>query len=370
MNIGFDAKRAFHNFSGLGNYSRLLIQSLSELHKENQYYLYTPKYKPHTLHRFVNQDNCKIVIPNNIVSLLPSTFWRSYFMANDINSQNIEIFHGLSGELPFPTLKMPKVVTIHDVIFMRYPKYYSAYDRKMYEKKFHQACKIADKIITVSKQTADDCIHFLGADSQKIEIGYQSCDPMFFLPANENDIRKVYDLPEKFILNVGTIEARKNLLNLVKVLKFIDDDISLVAIGRKTPYFIQVEKYIKENHLSHRVKFMHNIPFHDFPEIYSAASVFVYPSVFEGFGIPVLEALAVGTPVATSNISSMPEVGGDAALYFDPLNIDNMATQINLLLHDNDTIAALNENRRKQLEKFSIESIAENVNNIYKTVRL
>jgi glycosyltransferase involved in cell wall biosynthesis len=369
MIIGFDAKRAFHNYSGLGNYSRLLIQSLSDIYKENKYFLFTPKYKLHPLLNFVENENCKIVTPTGINNLLPSSFWRTFSMVNEINAQNIEVFHGLSGELPVFTLKMPKVVTIHDVIFMRYHEYYTAFDRKMYEKKFRYACKMADKIITVSKQTADDCIRFLDADTQKIEIGYQSCEPMFFAPVTENNISENYDLPNKFILNIGTIEERKNLLNLVKALKFIDDDISLVAIGRKTFFTVQIEEYIKENNLSHRVKLMHNVPFSDFPALYSAASAFVYPSVFEGFGIPVLEALAVGIPIATSNISSMPEVGGDAALYFDPYNIGDMADKINLLLHDNKTVTKLKENRKKQLDKFSIKSVSENVNEIYKSIK-
>jgi glycosyltransferase involved in cell wall biosynthesis len=368
MNIGFDAKRAFHNFSGLGNYSRLLIQSLSELYKENQYYLYTPKYKPHPLHNFADQNNCVIKTPTGLASLLPSSFWRSYLMSNNINAQNIDIFHGLSGELPITPLKMPKVVTMHDVIFMRYPEFYSAFDRRMYEKKFRNACKIADKIITVSKQTADDCIKYLGADAKKIEIGYQSCDPIFHTQHFDKNIVKKYSLPEKFILNIGTIEARKNLLNLVKALKYIDDSVSLVSIGRRTPYTAIVEAYIKENRLEHRVKLMHNVPFLEFPVFYAAASAFVYPSVFEGFGIPVLEALTVGTPVATSNISSMPEVGGDAALYFDPENIEDMAEKIKLLLFDKTTVSMLNENRSKQLEKFSIESIAETVNSMYHSI--
>ena len=369
MNIGFDAKRAFHNFSGLGNYSRLLIQSLSELYKENRYFLFTPKYKLDSLYSFADNENCKIITPKNIASLLPSSFWRSYFITNEIQAQKVDLFHGLSGELPVSALKMPKVVTIHDVIFLRYPEYYTAFDRKIYEKKFRHACKIADKIIAISKQTADDCITYLDADAKKIEIAYQSCDAMFFLPVNENNIKKKYNLPEKFILTVGTIEERKNLLNLVKALNFIDDHISLIAVGRKTPYTTLVEEYIKENHLSNRVELLHNVSFSDFPALYNAASVFVYPSVFEGFGIPVLEALAVGTPVATSNLSSMPEVGGDAALYFDPYHVEDIAAQINLLLNNKETLKTLNENRTKQLEKFSIKNIAENVHNIYKTVR-
>ena len=365
MIVGFDAKRAFHNFSGLGNYSRLLIQSLSEFYKENQYVLYTPKYKPHALHNFAEQDNCTIQTPTGLGSLFPDSFWRTFLMSHAVNAQNMDIFHGLSGELPIGALNMPKIVTIHDVIFMRYPEYYTTFDRKMYEKKFRYACKIADKIITVSKQTADDCIKYLDADAKKIEIGYQSCDPIFLAPQLNTHIVEKYNLPEKFILNIGTIESRKNLLHLVKALKYVNDTVSLVAIGRRTPYTAIVEKYIKENDLSNRVKLMHNVPFHDFPALYAAASVFVYPSVFEGFGIPVLEALTVGTPVATSNISSMPEVGGDAALYFNPENIEDMAAKINMLLNDNKVVATLNEYRAVQLEKFSIQNIAANMNEIY-----
>jgi glycosyltransferase involved in cell wall biosynthesis len=286
-------------------------------------------------------------------------------MVNYINAQNVDIFHGLSGELPVSKLKMPKVVTMHDLIFMRFPEYYATFDRKMYEKKFKHACNVADKIIAISKQTADDCIQFLGADAKKIEIAYQSCDPIFFTASKNEEVLKKYNLPARFILSVGTIEARKNLLNLVKALKFIDDDVSLVALGGRTAYTAQVEEYIKDNNLAQRVKLIHDAAFRDFPAIYTAAAAFVYPSVFEGFGIPVLEALAVGAPVATSNISSMPEVGGDAALYFDPYNMEDIVDKINLLLHDKETVARLNENRATQLAKFSIQNIAANVNAIY-----
>ena len=365
MKIGFDAKRAFHNYSGLGNYSRLLINSLSNLYLDNQYFLYTPIYKPHPLHDFVQNDNCKIIAPSGVASWLPSSFWRTFFMVNHINAQNVDVFHGLSGELPVSKLKMPKVVTIHDLIFMRFPEYYAVFDRKMYEKKFKHACNVADKIIAISKQTADDCIHFLDADARKIEIAYQSCDPIFFTSSKNEEVIKKYNLPNRFILSVGTIEARKNLLSLVKALKFMDDDVALVALGGRTPYTAQIEAYIKENNLAQRVKLIHNADFRDFPAIYAVAAAFVYPSVFEGFGIPILEALAVGTPVATSNISSLPEVGGNAVLYFDPHNIEDIAEKVNLLLHDNETVAKLNENRHAQLNKFSIQNIATKVNAIY-----
>jgi len=369
MIIGCDAKRAFFNFSGLGNYSRLLINSLSELYKDNLHLLFTPKFKTHPLHNFANNENCKIITPNRLFSLLPSSFWRSYSIVHDINQHKADIFHGLSGELPFSKLNISKVVTIHDLIFLRYPEYYAAWDRKMYEKKSKHACKVADRIIAISKQTADDCIKFLNADSKKIEVVYQSCDPIFFaFHKTDENIKEMYHLPQKFILCVGTIEARKNLLNLVQAMKFIDEDVSLVAIGRRTSYTNVVENFMKENNLEKRVILKHNVPFRDFPAIYAASSAFVYPSVFEGFGIPVLEALAIGTPVATSNLSSMPEVGGEAALYFDPYNVEDMAQKINLLLNDNEIVKQLNEKREKQLNKFSLNSIAKNVMEIYDSI--
>jgi glycosyltransferase involved in cell wall biosynthesis len=370
MNIGLDAKRAFHNYTGLGNYSRLLIQSMSEQYFDNQYFLFTPEFTTHPLHHFAEKENCKIITPKGINKILPSSLWRSFSVTNDINKQKNDVYHGLSGELPLSTLNIPKVVTIHDLIFMRYPEFYYAFDRKMYENKFRYACKIADIIITISKQTADDCIQFLNADAKKIVIGYQSCDTIFSTSVFDKTISEKYDLPEKYILNIGTIEARKNLLNLVKAMHFIEEDISLVAIGRETSYTSIVEKYIKENNLSHRIILMHSVPFHVFPSIYAAASVFVYPSVFEGFGIPILEALTIGTPTATSNISSMPEVGGDAVLYFNPYNAEEIADRINTLLYDNKIVKELNVNRWKQLEKFSINKIAEKINDIYSLLNI
>lgn len=292
MNIGIDAKRAFKNFSGLGNYSRSLIEGLNKLYPQNNYYLYTPKYRGEgEWLNFSKAENTHIIKPSGIYNSLPSSLWRSYGVASNIKRDKIDLFHGLSGELPVTKLSAPTVVTLHDVICIRYPQFFKPLDRKIYTKKFAQACKDADKIIAISKQTADDIIHYLNADPAKIEIVLQGCDKIFHTQPTAEEIAAAkikYNLPSKFIINVGTIETRKNLVNVIKALKEIPKDVQLIALGRATPYINEVNTAIKEMGLEERVRVIHNATFRDFPAIYKQALALTYVSVFEGFGIPVL----------------------------------------------------------------------------------
>lgn len=368
-NIGIDAKRAFRNFSGLGNYSRALIHGLSRLYPYNQYFLYTPDYDGEGKWLdFSKGDNIKIVKPCGLYQAIPQALWRSAGITSNLKRDKIDLFHGLSGELPIINLSIPKVVTMHDVIFLRYPQYYKSLDRYIYEKKFRQACKNADKIIAISKQTADDLISFMDADPAKIEIVYQGCDKIFYTPPTTEKMRLVkekYNLPDKFIVNVGTIETRKNLINVVKALKELPHEIKLVALGRATPYLEEVNHAVKELGLQERVQIIHNASFQDFPAIYKQAVVLTYVSVFEGFGIPVLEGLTIGTPVITSNLSSMPEAGGDAALYVDPLNPQEIAAHINMLLSSPTIVESIVEKGKMHAGKFKEEEVVSNVHKIY-----
>lgn len=371
-NIGIDAKRAFRNFSGLGNYSRSLIQGLSHIYPYNQYYLYTPDYKGEGKWLdFSKGENIHIVKPEGIYGALPNSLWRSAGIASNIANDHIELFHGLSGELPVTNIKVPKVVTMHDVIFLRYPQYYTKIDRHIYEKKFRHACKSADKIIAISRQTADDIIRLLDADPAKIEVIYQGCDKIFYTPPTPQQMQAVkekYHLPDKFIVNVGTIESRKNLVNVVKAMADIPKDIQLIALGRATPYIEEVNSVIQQMGLQERVRLIHDANFADFPAIYKQAAAITYVSVFEGFGIPVLEGLTIGTPVITSNISSMPEAGGDAALYVNPLNPQEIASHINMLLSSPTIVQSIVAKGKMYAEKFKEEEVVRNVHQIYSSL--
>ena len=322
--IGIDAKRAFMNFSGLGNYSRAFISAMSSYYPQRRYILYTPKNRLRPgMEDFLNSPQIEVRMPHGLNALLSSMRWRSHTISRNIAADGVELYHGLSGELPLSPISAKRVVTMHDAIFMRFPQLYKPIDRRVYAKKFAAACKSADKIVAISRATADDIIHYFGADPAKIEVIYQGCDRIFYNIPSQSDVELVrakYSLPPKYILSVGTIEERKNLVTTVRALKELPSEISLVAVGRPTPYMERVKAAISELGLESRVQFIHGASFADFPAIYKGAEALVYISIYEGFGLPVLEGITVGVPVVTSNLSAMPEAGGDAVCLVDPSN--------------------------------------------------
>ena len=210
---------------------------------------------------------------------------------------------------------------------MRYPQYYQSIDRKIYTYKFRKASENADKIIAISECTKRDIIRYFNIPDDKIEVVYQGCDPVFARPVSKKEkdrVRAAYGLPERFILSVGTIEERKNLLLAVKAVEKLDD-VHLVAIGKSTDYAKKVQDYVEAHGLENRVHIIHNLKFGDLPILYLLASLFVYPSRFEGFGIPIVEALSAGVPVIASTGSCLEEAGGEHSIYVDPDDVEGMA---------------------------------------------
>lgn len=339
MNIGFDAKRITHNATGLGNYSRFAVNILAAHYPGNNYLLYTPSQGKENLRKQVSvTPSVSFRYPASRF-LYPKALWRSRGIVTDMKRDGVELFHGLSNELPFGLAKagIRSVVTIHDLIFLRYPRLYPVIDRQIYTYKFWKACREADKIIAVSETTRRDIVSFFGIDDRKIEVVYQGCDPAFALragAAEKERVRQTYGLPERFILSVGSIEERKNLLLAVKALKQVDEEVGLVAVGRPTPYLEQIRAYAGANGLSRRVRFLHGFPFADLPALYQCASVFVYPSFFEGFGIPVLEAVTSEVPVIAATGSCLEEAGGPASLYVNPTDEHELAEKLNAVLRD------------------------------------
>ncbi len=366
MHIGFEAKRAFFNTSGLGNYSRNTINGLSEFYPDIKLSLFTPGL------------NTDVYNPaKNIQVIKPSGFWKKFKaiwrrsgMTRQIKTLSPDIFHGLSHELPagIENTNVKTVVTMHDLIFMRYPEFYKAVDIKIYKRKFKQACDVADKVIAISEQTKSDLIEFFGTRPEKIKVIYQGCNPAYF--QHVSDVKKSrtldkYNLPDNFMLSVGTIEERKNLMGILEAMSLSQTTLALVVVGRPTEYIEKCKAFITANGLGNKVHFFHNIDFNDLPAFYQLAKFMIYPSFFEGFGLPVLEAQASGCPVITSNISSMPEAGGDAAKYVDPRKPNEIAEAMQELNESDALREQMITDGIKHASNFRERNVIDNLMKVY-----
>lgn len=366
MRLGYDAKRAFHNKSGLGNYSRDIIRIMMEYFPSNEFVLYNPK--PGKINWLAQNTLARIQYPESFIWKKLPGLWRQTAISKQIEKDGIDIYHGLSGEIPRDLNKKgTKVaVTIHDLLFVRFPELYKPIDRKIYRNKFAFASQNADVVIAISEQTKRDIIEFLGCDEKKIKVHYQGCHPIFkrvFSMTDRHALLKELNLPEKFILNVGTLEKRKNALSILQAIK--DSDHHLVLVGKSTNYVDELKSFIAVNKMEGKVHFLHGLSIEKLAVLYQAATVFCYPSIFEGFGIPIIESLFSRTAVITSSGSCFAEAGGPDSVYVAPNNIPSLKNQINDLME--------NETRRQQMEeagfmfvqKFRDEIIAEKLMDIY-----
>lgn len=376
MKIGFDAKRAYQNYTGLGNYSRDLLKSLIEVAPENEYLLYTPKVTNHPTVKFLTQQqNVVVKTPKTSLDKTFKGLWRSVNLEKDLIQDNVELFHGLSNEIPVKGAgsKIKYVVTIHDLIFKKFPRNYKAIDRRIYNTKFKYACKNANKIIAISEQTKKDIIEYYGTDPNKIEVIYQTCHKNYKKTYSEEiklHIREKFDLPEHFILNVGTIETRKNLFGLIQAINHMKNDLPIVVIGRKTRYlnFIKVQmQKLKIN--PDRIIFLHSVSIEELPAIYQMADVFVYPSFYEGFGIPLIEALHSRVPVITSKGGCFSEAAGPQSIYIDPDDPEEIGEMIDKVL-TNDTLRNNMINAGKEyVQRFEPLILTEQLLSVYNSLK-
>lgn len=373
MKIGYEAKRMFTNFTGLGNYSRGVVQILASAYPQHSFFLYTPKITQNPRINFIKKFKNIIVRTPNTKLFKP--FWRSFGEVNDAKKDDIDIFHGLSHEIPFGLKyrKIKSIVTIHDLIFLRYPQYFKLIDRIIYKFKFKYACKKADTIIAISEQTKRDIVQYFGIYQQKIEVVYQGCDSLFSQTINQqqkNQVKQKYQLPDVFLLCVGTIENRKNQLLIIKSLQFLPNNVQVVLVGKQTKYVKILNQYILENQLQNRVLFLQSVDFTDLPSIYQLAKIFIYPSFFEGFGIPILEALNCGVPVIAATGSCLEEAGGLNSIYINPNNKHELAKQINLLLTDEQLCQNMVNQGKLYSLNFKENSIAQKLMEVYQKTLL
>lgn len=337
LRFGYDAKRLFNNFTGLGNYSRTLLKNLSYYYPDHAYFLFSPKIERKADTKFFTSS----------ASFSPQAplryarpLWRTYTIRYALKRHKIQLYHGLSNELPIGihSTKIKSVVTIHDLVFKQRPEYYPWLDRKIYDFKFRYACEHADSIVAISESTKTDIVNFYGIAPKKIKVIYQSCDERFLQEKSPKLIEQIlakYNLPAEFMLYVGTISERKNLMGIVQAMAQLPPSmrIPLVVIGQGKEYKNQVLEFLNKENLQDRVIFT-QVSNDDLPAIFQKARIFLYPSRVEGFGIPVIEALFSRTPVISSNVSSLPEAAGPASWLVDPEDPSQITAGIERILGD------------------------------------
>lgn len=375
MRIAFDAKRAFRNNTGLGQYSRNLLSAFFEYFPQHDYHLMTPKqgdlFKPPAI------ANVHTHMPGGLYKTFPS-LWRSGGVRYDLKRLGVDLYHGLSHEMPVGLSRtgIGSVVTMHDLIFERYPHQYKPMDVMIYRRKFMYASKNADMLIAISQQTKEDLQEYYKVPEDKIRVCYQSCNVAYQHMVSLEIIEKVrsrYQLPSAFLLSVGSVIERKNLLKVCEALAILKEQKTappLVVIGKGGAYMNEVKKYISKHRLDVHFISEHNdgVASADMPAIYQAASAMIYPSVYEGFGIPILEALWSKVPVITSNVSCMPETGGDAAKYVNPLDVAEMAAAITDVLTNESLRQDMIKKGLTHAQNFAPEKCADNVMSVYEEV--
>ncbi len=365
--IGFDAKRIVRNATGLGSYSRTLVNDLAVTGADSlDLRLYAPDEGRDELRsQIVLRPNVRFCYPHR------STFkalWRSRGIIHDLKADGVQLFHGLSGELPMGIRKsgIRSVVTIHDLIFMRYPKYYTWLDAKLYTWKFRQTIREADHIIAISECTKRDIMELGGVSEDRISVVYQSFAPRFSPLASHLSPLTSHLSP--YILSVGTIEERKNALLTVKALYYLPENLSLLLVGRPTDYAKRVRKYADHHGLGRRVIIRHDVSNEELPSLYAGAEAFVYPSRYEGFGIPIIEAIAMGLPVVAATGSCLEEAGGPHSLYVSPDDAEGLAAAIRQVLRGTEGREERILRSRDYIRRFEGADVAHQVMDVYNRI--
>lgn len=371
IRIGYDGKRAVENMTGLGNYSRVVVGTLSALYPDNEYVLLAPRERENPrLEPLLMRGNVSVHTPAGLWRHA-GALWRSAAIAGDIRGLGLDLYHGLSNELPLTAgiAGCPTVVTVHDLIWRRSPRDYAAADRALYEFKYRRSARAATRIIAISECTRRDLMADWGIPEEKIDVIYQGCDPIFSRAVTYEDrlrVRNTYKLPPRYIITVGTVQPRKNQLLAVKALESLPADVALVIAGSdKRGYKAEIEAYAAAHGLESRLRWLTGVPFADLPALYACAELSSYTSRYEGFGIPIVESLSVGTPVVACTGSCLEEAGGAGALYVDPDDVRGYAeAAASILAHryQHDRLAAAGH---RHVAAFTPKNLAEKTMQTY-----
>ena len=360
--FGFDKKTGLPNRVGSGEFCFQLLLELSKIDRNNEYFVYLPT-KP-TFDMPEETEKWHYVVFSS--KKLWTLFGLSKKLFNDRNK--IDVFFSPTHYLPF-YIPCPSVISILDVSYLHFPKLFKKKD--LYQLKLWGRYSIhkAKKIITISKSSKNDIIKEYGVDSKKVAVVYPGIKKGLTMNDKRltvNDLKKKFGIEKDYILFVGTLQPRKNIERLIEAfsrLKTKDlglkTDLELVIVGKKGWMYEEILEAPRKYGIEDKVLFLENVTDEELPVFYKNALCFVLPSLYEGFGLPILEAMKYGCPVVTSNVSSLPEAGGDAAVYFDPQNVQDIAEKINKVISDEKLRDEMIKKGYEQIKKFSWEKAAK-----------
>ncbi len=375
MRIGIDVRPVLNKRTGVGNYVFNLIQSLAKLKANEEFLLFSNSFKePFDIEELKGLQNCAINhhrFPNAIMNPLWNRFGGS-LMKTLTHGANILHF---TGQIPKNPGKLPSVATVHDLFNVKFPESVAP-EFRVNPKSLARSLKKIKKIIAVSDFTKNDLINFLGTPGEKIEVAPHGIETNLFLShegknkLNAQD-NKHFNIPGDYIFCVGTLEPRKNYLKTLEAFKIVlksHPNQKLVIAGGNGWESDKIHQKAKTLQIENSVNFLGYIESSDLPALYKGASAFIFPSIYEGFGLPILEALSFNVPIAISNIASLPEIAGEAALTFDPEEPEEIAKQTIRLLED----SALRENLIRlgidRISKFTWEKTATKTLEVYRSL--
>jgi len=373
MKVGIISDRLNRTLTGVGNYVYNLIKELSKIYKDN---LFLINYTENNMFNDIN----KIII-NNPFNFLPGKysyyFWLiylNYYLMKNNKVVDLDIIHSPENVALFIKLKgQKKVITVHDIMPYRFREFYDSVTYFRYRLLLSKTLKTADAIIAVSCNTKLDIMRYFKIPEEKIKVIYNGVDDNY-KPLSKKEVERIrqkYNLTFPYILYVGGLGPNKNIIRLIKAyykLKKQNFDHKLVLVGAKRWQYNKISKLLKILDLQKDVIFLGYLPREDLPALYNAADLFVYPSLYEGFGLPPLEAMACGTPVITSNTSSLPEVVGDAGIMVDPYDVDGLAKAMYEVLTNDGLKEELRKRGLKRAKLFSWRKTAEETLKIYEEV--
>jgi glycosyltransferase involved in cell wall biosynthesis len=373
MTIYIDVSSAVHAKAGIGRYAGSLAQALiaREPGRFTLFYNRTSGSQP--------PDSLEAVPARTVrAGYKPwrMAVWMGQLVGLGFNwlVPDAELFHATEHLLP-PLGRVPTVLTVHDMIFKLFPEHQKRLNYLYLNATMPLYCRRANAIVTVSESSKRDIVTHYGLDPARVTVIHEAAAPEFAPspPDRLDEVRRRYGLPEQYMIHVGTIEPRKNLTRLVEALQRLRESgltIPLVVVGGKGWLYGEFFQQLEQSPVRDAVLFPGYVPSADLPAIFSAATVAVVPSVYEGFGLPVLEAMACGTPVVSSDASCLPEIGGEAALYFDPYDVAAMSDAIAGVWGDTRLRDEMRDQGLAQAAKFSWKRAAAETWALYESLLL